>query len=264
VWRLEAAKLHRQARVQAVLAVCLLAPFLLLVAVKVQGTLPSDTLFGQWLHTSGFALPMVMVAFLSQWVLPLIAAVIVGDTFSSEDHFGTWKTVLTRSRTRGQLYTGKVLAAFGYTVAALVLLAGASLAAGVLLGTQPVVGLTGQPVGAGTATRLVLASWATELPPLLGFAGLAVLLSILSRHSVVGIGLPVLIAVAMALSSLLDLPGWLRAALLTTPLQAWHGLWVQDRFYGPLREGLITSGAWLVASLAVSWFVFRRRSFAVT
>ena len=36
---------------------------------------------------------------------------VAGDIFSSEDHFGTWKTILTRSCSRGQLFAGKFLAA---------------------------------------------------------------------------------------------------------------------------------------------------------
>ena len=40
-----------------------------------------------------------------------------GDIFSSEDHFGTWKTVLTRSRGRGELFAGKVLAALTFALA---------------------------------------------------------------------------------------------------------------------------------------------------
>ena len=39
-----------------------------------------------------------------------------GDVFASEDHFGTWKTVLTRSRGRAQVFTGKVPAAVTSTV----------------------------------------------------------------------------------------------------------------------------------------------------
>jgi ABC-2 type transport system permease protein len=137
VWALETAKLAGQLRVRVAMGACLVAPFALLAAVKVQSSLPSDTLFGQWLHSSGFALPMVLVAFIGQWVLPLLASIVAGDIFSAEDHFGTWKTVLTRSRTRGQIFTGKVLAATTYTVFALAVLAASSLVAGVLLGTQP-------------------------------------------------------------------------------------------------------------------------------
>ena len=99
VWGLELTKISRQLRVRAVVVLCVAAPFLVLAAVKVQSAVPQDTLFGQWLHESGFALPMVVVGFTGQWVLPLLTCIVAGDIFAAEDHFGTWKTVLTRSRT---------------------------------------------------------------------------------------------------------------------------------------------------------------------
>ena len=261
VWALETAKLTRQLRVQLATAVCLAAPFLLLVAVRVQDSTPSDTLFGQWLHESGFALPMVMVAFMGQWVLPLLASVVAGDIFSAEDHYGTWKTVLTRSRTRGQIFAGKVLAAITYTVFELALLAVSSLVAGLLLGSQPVVGLSGQLVPAGRAAALVLAAWGTQLPPLLGFCTLALLLSIVTRSSPVGIGVPLVVGLVMQLGSMLNLPGAVSGALLSTPFGAWHGLWVEQPFYGPLREGLLASAGWVLACGTVAWVAFSRRSF---
>lgn len=264
VWRIEVAKLVHQVRVLAVVVVCVLGPLLVAAAVRVQSAVPQDTLFGQWLHESGWALPMVVVGFAGQWVLPLLTSIVSGDVFSSEDHFGTWKTVLTRSRSRGELFAGKVLAALTYTVAVLALLAAASVAGGLLLGAHPVVGLSGQLVGSGHAFDLVVASWAVQVPPILGFAALAVLLSVLSRNSAVGMGGPLLIGLAMQLSSLVNLPETVRTALLSTPFGAWHGLWVQAPFYGPVREGLVVSAVWFVVCLTVAWLVFRRRSVSVS
>jgi ABC-2 type transport system permease protein len=261
VWRLEMAKLVRQLRVQAATAVCLLAPFVVLAAVKVQSAVPQDTLFGQWLHESGYALPMVIVGFTGQWVLPLLTSLVAGDIFSAEDHFGTWKTVLTRSRTRGQVFAGKALAAVTYTILELLLLAASSVAAGVILGTQPVVGLSGQLVPSGSAFDLVVASWAVQLPPLLGFCALSLFLSIVSRNSPVGIGAPLVFGLVMQLASLVNIPDGLRVVLLSTPFGAWHGLWTDPAFFGPVRQGLVTSAAWAGLGGLAAWLVFRRRAF---
>lgn len=260
VWKLELAKLTGQLRVRAIAVLCVVAPFLVAGAVKVQSAVPSDTLFGQWLHSSGFALPMVILGFAGQWVLPLLTSIVSGDIFSAEDHFGTWKTVLTRSRTRGQLFAGKLLAAITYSVVMLVVLAAASLVAGLLLGTDPLVGLSGQLVPGGHAATLVVASWASQLPPLLGFCAFAVVLSVVTRNSPVGMGGPLLFGLVVQLSSLVNMPEGVRAGLLGTAFGAWHGFWVQHPFYGPLREGLVTSGVWFVVCILVAWLVFRRRS----
>ncbi len=260
VWRLELTKLAGQLRVRAVAAACLVVPFVVVGAFSVQGSVPSDTLFGQWVHASGYAIPLVILGFGGQWLLPLLTAVVAGNIFSAEDHFGTWKTILTRSRSRGEIFAGKFLAAVTYAVAMIVALAIAALAAGVLSGTQPVVGLSGQLVPAGRATELVLASWASQLPPVLAFTALAVALSVLSRNSAVGMGGPVLIGLVLQLLTLVSLPQSLRVALLTTPFVAWHGFWVGAPFLGPLREGLVTAAVWFVVCGGVAWVAFRRRT----
>ncbi len=263
VWRVEVTKLTGLLRVRAIIAGCVLAPFLAYAGLNLQSATPGDTPFGQWVHTSGFAIPMVVLGFGAQWLLPVLTAVVAGDMFSADDHFGTWKTILTRSRTRGELFAGKFLAAITFVVVAMVLLTVFDLVAGLVAGAHPVVGLGGQVVPAGQASWLVVASWASEVPPVLGFTALAALLSVVSRNSVVGVGGPVLIALLFQIVTLINLPAWGQAALLSTPFLAWHGFWTQPAFLGPFREGLVTCAAWFVACSCVAWLVFRRRAIGV-
>ena len=262
VWRLEMGKLGRQLRVRIATAVCLVSPFLLLAAVKAQGAVPSDTLFGQWLHQSGYALPMVVLAFAGQWLLPLLTSVVAGDIFSAEDHHGTWKTVLTRSRSRNQIFAGKTFAAVTYTLGELGLLAVSSLAAGALLGARPVVGLTGQLVAPGRAVPMVLASWGTQAAPQLAFCAMAVTFSVASRSSPAGIGGPLVVGLLVQMASFITLPSGLRSALPGTAFGSWHGIWTEPTFYGPLASGTAVSLAWFGAFVLVSWLLFRRRAVA--
>lgn len=264
VWGRELTKLSRLVRVQAVLAACVLAPFVVAAGISVQSTVPADTLFGQWVHQSGFAVSMVVLGFAGQWALPFVVAVVAGDLFSSEDHYGTWKTVLTRSRSRSELFAGKLLAVLTYTVVSLIVLCAASLGAGLALGAHPVIGLAGQLVPTGHAGLLVVQSWALQLPPMIGFAALAILLSIASRNSVVGIGAPVLIGLLFQLLALVNLPSGVRIALLGTAFQAWHGLWVNHPFHAPIWHGLITSAAWFLLCAALAWLIFSRRDIRVS
>ncbi len=260
VWRLELAKLASLLRVRAIAVFCVIAAFLAVAGLNLQSATPGDTPFGQWVHVSGLAIPMVILGFGAQWLLPVLTAVVAGDIFAAEDHFGTWKTIVTRSRTRGELFTGKFLAAVTFAVAVMVLLTASDLAAGLLAGTQPVVGLGGQLVPAGHATELVIASWASELPPVLGFTALAVLASVATRNPVAGVGIPVLIAWVLQIVTLVNLPEWAQQALLSTPFLAWHGFWTSPAFYGPFREGLVTCAGWFAVCAAASWLVFRRRT----
>ena len=206
---------------------------------------------------------MVVLGFGAAWVGPVLTAVVAGDIFSSEDRFGTWKTILTRSHSRGQLFAGKFLAALTFAVALLVVLTSTDLAAGLVAGAQPVVGLGGQLVPAGHAAGLVVLSYVSNLPPLLGFTALALMLSVVSRNSVVGIGGPIVITLALQVITLISLPAWAQLALVSTPFQAWHGFWAQPAFYGEFLWGLVTSAAWFTVCAVVSWLVFRRRAIGV-
>ena len=90
---------------------CVLGPFAFAVILNSQTGSPADTIFGVWVHSSGFAIPLVVLAFAGSWGFPVLAGVLAGDIFSAEDRYGTWKTVLTRSCRRRDLFVGKVLAA---------------------------------------------------------------------------------------------------------------------------------------------------------
>jgi ABC-2 type transport system permease protein len=260
VWRVELAKLCRLIRVRVIFILGILGPFLAVAALHLQSATPGDTAFGQWVHTSGFAIPMTVLGFAAPWIAPGLSGVVAGDIFSSEDHFGTWKTVLTRSRGRGELFAGKVLAALTFALAVALLLTVTDVVAGLVAGTQPVVGLGGQLVPAGHATQLVILSYLSEIPPLLGFTALALMLSVVSRSSVVGIGGTVALTFVLQIVTLLSLPAWTQLSLLSTPFQAWHGFWEQPAFYGEFGWGLVTCAGWFVVCLAVSWLVFRRRT----
>jgi ABC-2 type transport system permease protein len=258
--RWEVRKLRSQYRARAVLAGALLAPIPIALVIHGQSRPPKDTLFGRFATDNGYALALLILGFASQWALPLLTAIVAGDVFASEDQHGTWKTVLTRSTSRAQLFVAKTLTAAGFSVLVLAVLAASTIASSLLIvGHQPLMGLTGQTIASGTALQLVAASWATMLPPLLGFTCLAVLLSVWSRNPAVGIATPVVVAMVMQLVGSLGGIELLRPLLLTTPFEAWHGLLTEPRFTGPLVEGLIVSGAWCVASLVAAYVMHRRR-----
>lgn len=264
VVREEVAKVARLVRVRVLLGACALVPFVAAAAFRVQDAVPADTLFGQWVHQSGFAVAMVVLGFAGQWVLPAVVSVVVGDVFASEDRFGTWKTILTRSRGRGSLFLAKSVTAVLWVLLSWTVMTGACLLAVFVTGAHPVVGLGGQLVPSGRATGLVLASWALQLPSMLAFAALAILFSVLWRNSVVGIGAPVFIGLVCQLTTLVDLPTGVRLSLPSTGFGAWHGLWVTRTFLDPVWHGGVASAAWAVVAMVVSWLVFSRRSLRVS
>lgn len=259
-YRWELTKLAAQARTRYTLLGSLLAPIVVVLVLNVQQRPPKDTLYGRHIHDSGYAMPLLILGFAAQWVFPLLTALVAGDIFASEDHFGTWKTILTRSVSRSQLFWAKTLASATFAVAVLVLLTASTVVASiVVVGTQPLVGLTGQLIGSGTAVTLVLASWATALAPLLGFTALAILLGVRSRNPAVGIAGPVVLGLIMQLVGSIGGLDLLRRLLLTTPFESWHGLLTQHPFYSQLSSGLLVSLGWTVICLALAYFSLRRR-----
>jgi ABC-2 type transport system permease protein len=259
-YRWEIAKLAAQVRTRATLAVCLLAPFVFVLLLDRQDRVPKDTLYGRWVHASGFATPLLVLGFAAQWMFPLLTSLVAGDIFAGEDHHGTWKTILTRSHSRTQIFWAKVLAAATFSILVLAALAASCLAAGVLLvGHQPLESLSGTLLPPGRAAGLVLAAWATALLPLLGFTALAVMLSVLTRSSPVGIVGPIVIGLVMQLYSFLNGADTIRHLLLVTPFDAWHGLLAADPYYGPLRAGALVSAAYIAVCLGVAYTVLRRR-----
>src|SRR5262249_53582009 len=116
----------------------------------------------------------------------------------------------------------------------------------------------------GRATELVLASWASVLPPTLAYVALALLLSIVSRSGIVGVLGPAVVGVAMQLLALIGPGEIVRAILPSTPFDAWHGLFVEPPPRGPLLQGALTSVLYTAILLAVGWYVLHRRAFAAS
>jgi ABC-2 type transport system permease protein len=256
----EMSKLAAQARARWTLLVCLIAPILIVVVLNQQQRPPKDSLYGRFIHQSGFAVPLLVLGFAAQWILPLLTALVAGDIFASEDQHGTWKTVLTRSVSRSQLFWAKTVTAVTFAVSILLVLAASTIVSSLLIvGHQDLVGLTGQVIPAGTAVGLVIASWATALAPLLGFTALAILLSVRSRNPAVGIAAPVVIGMVMQLIGSLGGVEGIRPLLLTTPFESWHGLMTENAFYGPLIWGLVVCAGWCALCLGVAFLTLRRR-----
>lgn len=256
----ECSKLTAQARARWTLMICLIAPVAIVVIINAQQRPPKDSLYGRYIHQSGFAVALLILGFAAQWILPLLTALVAGDIFASEDQHGTWKTVLTRSASRGQIFWAKTITALGFATAVLLILTTTTILASVLIaGHQDLVGLTGQIIPSGTAARLTVESWALQLAPMLGFTCLAILLSVRSRNPAVGIAAPVVLGMIMQLAGSLGAITGIRPLLLTTPFESWHGLLTQDRFYAPLLVGLAVCGVWCVLCLLAARSTLLRR-----
>lgn len=260
----ELAKISAQWRVRLALLVVLAGPPLVTVVLQAQTGLPTDTLYGRWVQEIGLAIPLVLLGGAGVIAVPLLAALVAGDVLSAEDQYGTWGALLTRSRTRWEVFAGKVLAAGLCTVALILSLAVSAVLSGVLLvGRDDLVGLTGASVPFHRALLLVAVAWLSTLPTALALSALALLASAASRSSVVGVVGPVVLALVLHLVSLLAPLGAVRPLLLLPGLTAWHGLLTAGGGSAGMLQALAVSAGWTTAALGATVLVLRRRDWAV-
>src|SRR5207253_2423826 len=159
VYKWELLKLRAQKRTYLGLAAATLVPIAFVVALIFKSGGPRDIPLGRYLRESGLATPFVVLEFMAIWGLPLITALVAGDIVASESHNGTLKTILTRSRERGEIFAGKLLATLTYTAVAVFLMAGLGLAAATAeWGWKPLISLSGPTVSANHRLVLLLAT----------------------------------------------------------------------------------------------------------
>lgn len=262
--RLETAKLAGQVRVTVLLVVCLVAPFALVGALTLQSATPTDTLFGRWVHVSGLAVPLVVLGFAGQWAFPALAAAVASDIFAAEDRHHTWKLLLSRSRTRAEVFMGKTAVALGFPLLAAALTLASSLLAGLLVvGSGPLLNLSGSLVPAATGVRLVVASGLAQLPPVLAMGAFALALSVLTRNTLVSLATPVALGLAGQLVGLADMPPLLRMVLPAGTFSAWRGLWLDKPLTAPLWIGTAVCLLVVLLAVAVAAAVFLRRDVVV-
>ncbi|MEV4808650.1 ABC transporter permease [Micromonospora avicenniae] len=261
-YRFELVKLVSQWRIRLLVLACWIAPALFVAAVSQQSSLPVDTLFGRWMHATGWAGPLVTLGFAGTWALPLLTSVVAGDVFAAEDRLGTWRHLLVAVRSPRRIFAAKALSSLTVILLLVVGLACSSAAGGVVaVGNQPLVGLDGHLLTPGDAATQTLLAWVCVLAPTLALAAVGLLGSVALGRSPMGLLLPALVALAMQLAQMLPLPVAVRLALPGYAFIAWNGLFTSPAQLGPLLIGIVVSLVWAVTATALAYLLFLRRDF---
>jgi ABC-2 type transport system permease protein len=261
-YRFELVKLVSQWRIRLLVLACWIAPALFVAAVSQQSTLPSDTLFGRWMHATGWAGTLVMLGFAGTWALPLLTSVVAGDVFASEDRLGTWRHLLVAVRSPRRIFAAKALASLTVILLLVAGLAASSTAGGIVaVGNQPLAGLDGHLLSPADAAGKVLLAWICVLAPTLALAAIGLLGSVTLGRSPMGLLLPALVALAMQLAQMMPLPVAVRLALPSYAFIAWNGLFTGPMQLGPLLIGIGVSLLWAVTATALAYVLFLRRDF---
>ncbi|MFE9955076.1 ABC transporter permease [Micromonospora sp. NPDC005299] len=261
-YRFELVKLVSQWRIRLLVLACWIAPALFVAAVSQQSSLPVDTLFGRWMHATGWAGSLVTLGFAGTWALPLVTSVVAGDVFASEDRLGTWRHLLVAVRSPRRIFAAKALSSLTVILLLVAGLACSSAVGGIVaVGNQPLVGLDGHLLTAGDAAGKVLLAWVCVLAPTLALAAIGLLGSVALGRSPMGLLLPALVALAMQLAQMLPLPVAVRLALPGYAFIAWNGLFTSPAQVGPLLIGIGVSLLWAVTATALAYLLFVRRDF---
>jgi ABC-2 type transport system permease protein len=261
-YRFELVKLFSQWRIRLLLLACWIAPAACVAVVSLQSMLPTDTVFGRWMHATGWAGSLVILDFSCSWALPLLTSLVAGDVFAAEDRLGTWRHLLVAVRSPRRIFVAKGLASLTVLLLLVAGLAASGIAGGLAaVGNRPLVGLDGHLLAPADAAGTVLLAWACVLAPTLAFAAVGLLGSVALGRSPMGLLMPALLAFALQLAQLLPLPVAVQLALPSHAFLAWRGLFTSPVQAGPLLIGLAVSLAWAVIATALAYHLFLRRDF---
>jgi ABC-2 type transport system permease protein len=252
VYTWEMRKLAAQKRTYIGLGCALLVPLIFIASLLLDNGGPEGIPFGDYVRESGLAIPLVGLYFGAFWFFPLVTALVAGDIVANEDGNGTLKTILTRSVERWQIFVGKVLAAFTYATAALILYVGVGLVLGGLIWGFSV----------GRSLLLLGGTVLTYLLPTLAVASLALLLSTVTRNSAASVVATLMLSLILQLLAIVSALDFLRPYLLPTQFNAWQGLLREPIDWAPVVRAAWISALYAVPALAWACTTFLRRDVA--
>jgi ABC-2 type transport system permease protein len=262
VYRWELRKLLAQKRTFIGLGAAFAVPLIFVVALVADnsGDGPDGLPFGSYVRETGFAVPLVCLAFGAFWLLPLITALVAGDIVANEDHNGTLKTILTRSVERWHVFAGKVLAALTYTVVLLVAYVGVGLVAGGLIwGFDPLTTLSGTTIEPGRALLLTGAGTLAYLLPLGAIAAIGILLSTLTRNSAAAVVGTLMVSIFVQIIGSISALDALDPYLLSTQFNAWQGILREPTDWAPIVRSAWVCALYALPALGWAVTVFLRR-----
>jgi ABC-2 type transport system permease protein len=263
-YRWELRKLISQKRTYLGLGLAVILPLIFVIVQSLRNRHDhADNIFASQITQSGLATPVLMLLFLSVFMLPLIASLVSGDIVAAEDGNGTLKTILTRSADRGQIFAAKAFAALTYATIAVFLSAAVATAAGVAAwGFNRIITYSGTVVSPSEGLLLVFAANACYLIPLFAVASIGMLLSTVTRNSaaaVVGaVGVTILIFIVAQIPGLEGAKPY----LLTEQYEAWHGLLRTPTNWAPIGHSAWVCALYAVPALVAGYLVFLRRDVA--
>ncbi|HEX4833360.1 MAG TPA: ABC transporter permease [Trebonia sp.] len=253
----------RRRRNQLLLLVIFLFPVLIGAGLKIAAPRPDggegngpQAFFNQ-LAGNGVFLTLIALQSLLILVLPLVVAVVAGDSVAGEAGYGTLRYLLTRPAGRARLLSVKYLAIVAFGIAATFIIAIVALLVGVIaFPVGPVTLLSGDTVSLGSGLVRVL--WVTlyisAAMAAMGAIGLAI--STMTEHA---IGAIAAIMIAMVTSEVADQIPQFAVIAPYLPTHWWNSFDAVLRIpvdATTLLHGLLSFAIYAVIFLAIAWAKF--------
>ncbi len=268
LFRVEMAKQWRRQRTYVVLAITVVIPVVIAVALKANPpTLASqqgpESSFGVFATRTGLFLPVVALDFMSQFLLVVIVALFAGDAIASEASWGNLRAVLTRPVGRGRLLATKAGSAGVMALIATALIAVTGLVVGgIVFGWHrldvPVFGPAGHQSQLHLVASLVLAS-GYILWSITGVFALALMMSTITDSPAgaifTGFGLYIVSQILNNLASLDPI-----SFVFPTHYQnAWMRLFEGSDATGQMLHGTLLQVPYVLVFGSFAWWHFRRK-----
>jgi ABC-2 type transport system permease protein len=263
------AEVRRQAsrrRTQLALGFMALLPMIILLAFEFGGDGDDDNGGGAFgslvdLATSGglnFALFSILVS--SSFLLIVVVALFCGDTVASEASWGSLRYLLAVPVPRARLLGVKLTVALGYSLLALLTLAGTALLLGTLrYGWHPLGSTVAAEIPAGEGVLRLLGIIGYLSVILLVVAGLAFLLSVLTDAALGAVGGAVLLWILSGILDQITALGSIRDFLPTHFSDAWLGLLSTPMQTDDMVKGAISAICYATIFWGLAFFRFTRK-----
>ncbi len=253
--------IFRRWRNLALLAVLVVLPVVLGIGLKVAGPNgggggPDATFFAE-LAGNGVFLAFIALTILLTLVLPLVMAVVSGDSLAGEAGTGTLRYLLTVPAGRTRLLTVKYTAVVIFGLAACLLVTAVSLIMGVILfPVGPVTLLSGTTVslGVGLLHLLYVALYVAAAMAALGAIGLAI--SSLTEHPIGAIAAVLVLAVASEVADQVAQFAVIHPYLPTHFWPSFDSLLRSPIDTASLLHGLLSFAVYIVIFWSLAWARF--------
>ncbi|GAB3968110.1 ABC transporter permease [Plantactinospora veratri] len=243
-----------------------LLPLIILIAFQFESSGDDDNGGGEFgslieLATSGglnFTLFALLVS--SSFLLVVVVALFCGDTVASEASWGSLRYLLAVPVPRARLLAVKLVVALGYSLLALLLLAGTALLAGTLrYGWSPLSSTVAAQIPAGEGLLRLLGILGYLAVVLLVVAGLAFLLSVATDAALGAVGGAVLLWILSSILDQITALGVLRDFLPTHYSSAWLGLLSTPVQTDDIVRGAISAICYATVFWSLAFWRFTRK-----